>query len=218
MTTVIVDENTPLIHPESGEFPIFLSEFSSRMIGSFPPVIEASVLEGLGYFPVSPGVVPEGDVVEAGRPVLEDGVWTRTYTSRSFSKEELNRKLQLAKADLNRLVDEHCQRVLDEGFPHTFGSKGIYHVQINESGRATISDLRMLAREFIDAGEEGEFTFRVYENQMMTLSAKEMVALGREAILNHQLVKKKSWELKEAISAAQTTEELPDINIAWFSA
>jgi hypothetical protein len=213
----IVNRTTRLICSDTGEYPLYLSDLSTRVTSTiFPSIIESDDLFEFGYEVVLDVPVPTADIVTEGKPELRDGNWYRTYDARSFSEEEVRSNLAVAKADLLAQIEAFRIAQFDKGFPYQFGDN-TYHVQIRTTDRQNISSIRVIAKEAIAAGSELPVAFRVYENVTVNLTAEEFVALADTTFLRVTEGYQVAWVLKDQIAQATNLSELPSIPAEMFS-
>lgn len=209
MTTVT--RQTRLIHPESGAYPIFLGDLSEYAPNTaFGPTTDAETLIEFGLEIVKEVAAPVNDVVTEGAPEEVDGEWRQTWISRTFSEVEMAEKLANAKSLLQTQAENLRIAQFDRGFPHTFG-ENVYHVQIRNTDRSNLLGLRTVAKEVVQAGGEMNFSFRVYENAVVNISAPEMVAIADAAFVAANVGYQKTWAVKDGARDATTIEELPPL-------
>lgn len=215
MTTVV--SNTRLIESDTGDYPVYLYQLSSRVEGTiFPSKIDSDALIEFGYEVVNEVDKPAGDVVTEGAPELRDGEWYRTWIVRSFSEEELSVNLAAAKEQLEPQIEAFRVSSFEKGFPYQF-AEGLYHVQIRTTDRLNITSIRTVAKEAIAAGGVLPVSFRVYENVSVQLTAEEFVAMSdatfARVIEGYAVV----HALKDQIKSATTLAELPTIPYELFA-
>lgn len=218
MTTV--NRQTRLIHAESGTYPLFLGDLSAYAPNTaFGPTTDAETLIEFGLEVVKEVPMPINDVVSEGTPEEVDGEWQQTWISRTFSEVEMADKLATAKAVLQSQAETMRITQFDRGFPHTFG-ENVYHVQIRNADRSNLLGLRTVAKEVVQAGGEMEFSFRVYENVVVNITAAEMVAVADAAFVAANVGYQKTWAVKDGADVATTLEELPPLanEVDFFSA
>lgn len=207
MTTVT--RQTRLIHAESGTYPVFLGDLSAYAPNTaFGPTSDAETLIEFGLEVVTEVPAPVNDVVSEGIPEEVNGEWRQTWISRSYSDIETAEKLTAAKSLLQNQAETLRISQFDRGFPHTFG-ENVYHVQIRNTDRSNLLGLRTVAKEVVEANGEMNFSFRVYENVVVNISAPEMVAVADAAFVAANVGYKKTWDVKDAARDATTIEELP---------
>ncbi|WDS62241.1 hypothetical protein [Pseudomonas phage D6] len=207
----LVTKTTRLIESDTGDYPVYLSELSSRVKTTiFPSSIDSDELIAYGYEVVHDVAVPEADVVVEGKPVLTDGEWYRTYVARSFTEDEVASNLAQAKALLEPQIEAFRVAQFEKGFPYQF-AEGLYHVQIRTTDRQNISSIRVIAKEAIAESRDMEIKFRVFENVNVTLTAAEFVALADTTFARVTEGYGTAWVLKDQVKAATTLAELPTI-------
>lgn len=212
----IVTQSTRLICVETREYPIYLREMGPRQVGSFPPTVDSALLEGFGYAVVEDTPKPEADILAEGAPELVDGVWRRTWETRSFTEVELAQQLEADKQAMNESIEAFRVRKFERGFPYQF-SNGVYHVQVRTGDRGNISDLRTIAKEALAGDIPFTVPFRVQENITIPLNAAEMVALAdktfEQVVAGYQLI----WNLKDQVYEATSKDLFPEIPAELFS-
>lgn len=209
MTTVT--RQTRLIHAESGTYPLFMDNLATYAPNTaFGSTTDAETLIEFGLEIVKEVPAPVNDVVTEGRPEEVNGEWQQTWISRTFSEVEMADKLVTAKATLQAQAETLRITQFDRGFPHTFG-ENVYHVQIRNADRSNLTGLRIIAKEVVDAGGEQTFSFRVYENVVVDITAAEMVAVANAAFVAANVGYQKTWAVKDGADRATTLEELPSL-------
>lgn len=218
MTTVTRD--TRLINTETGDYPVYLQELSSKIPNTcFPAVIDSEALVDFNYVPVEEVPVPQGDVVTEGAPILEDGVYKRNWIVRQHTPEEDANLLKQAKDTAMVAIEQLRVTQFKIGFPHLFGDNAdMYHVQVRDTDRVNILSYRTLAKEAIAEGNAEFFVeFRVYENISVHLNAEEMVEMANASATQVLAGYKVIWELKLATETAATIEDIPALPESIFS-
>jgi len=209
MTTVT--RQTRLIHVESGTYPLFMDNLAKYApYTAFGPTTDAETLLGFGIRVVEERPAPVNDVVSEGTPEEINGVWTQTWISRTYGEVELAEQLATAKASLQAQAETMRITQFDRGFPHTFG-ENVYHVQIRNADRSNLLGLRTVAKEVVEAGGEMNFSFRVYENVVVNITATEMVAVADAAFVAANEGYRKTWAVKDGARDALTMEDLPTL-------
>lgn len=111
-----VEAWTPMVRTRDMAYPVYLRDFkldfTNVSIGSF--VYEENLVE-FGYFPVLDSEIPDADVVVEVVPTQsEDGKWYKTYTSRSFTTEEVAQNLIQQKSEYSQYAyDVYNQDLLN---------------------------------------------------------------------------------------------------------
>lgn len=209
MTTV--NQQTRLIHPDTGAYPLFMSNLATYApFTAFGSTTDTETLLTFGLELVNTVPAPVGDVVSEGPPEKVDGAWRQTWISRTFSEVEMASKLEAAKTLLQSQAETMRLQQFDRGFPYTFGET-VYHVQIRNTDRSNLLGLRTVAKEVVTAGGEMTFSFRVFENVVVNITATEMVAVADAAFVAANIGYQKTWAVKDGADLATTLEELPKL-------
>lgn len=209
MTTVT--RQTRLIHAETGTYPLFMDGLAKYAPHTaFGPTTDAETLIEFGIEVVKEVPAPVNDVVSEGPPQEIDGEWTQTWISRSYGEVELAEQLAAAKAMLQAQAETLRIEQFERGFPHTFG-ENVYHVQIRNADRSNLLGLRTVAKEVVQAGGQMNFSFRVYENVVVNITAEEMVAVADAAFVAANVGYQKTWDAKDGARDATTIEEIPPL-------
>lgn len=217
MTTVT--RNTPLIHSETGDYPVYLDNLVKYAPNtSFPQTVDSDTLIDFGLEVVHQTEAPQGDVVTEGTPELKSGEWYQTWVTRSYNEIEEAQKLQSQKDYLQSNAEVLHAELFGKGFPYRFPNGDVYHVQVRATDRSNISDLRTIAKEYIAEGQDVTFDFRTYENISVTLTAAEMVEMANVTFTQVQGGYKAIWAYKDAIATATTLADLPATPVDIFSA
>lgn len=213
-----VNRLTRLIHVATEEYPIFLSELSTREKGTiFPSTIDSEELSNFGYDVVEDTTIPTADYVVEGKPELKDDYkWYRTWVTRPFTTEEVQAQLTQAKATRNLEIDSFAAQQFRKGFPYTFG-ENVYHVQVRDGDRQNIASIRIIAKEAIAAGKELPVIFRVYENVTVNLTAEEFVELADTTYARVNEGYQVTWGLKDQTRDATDIDGLPTIPTEMFA-
>lgn len=218
MTTV--NRETRLLNTETGEYPVYLQELSSKTPNTcFPSVIDSEALVDFNYVPVMDVEMPQGDVITEGSPVLIDGVYKRNWIVRNHTPEEYAGLLQQAK-DANLVAIENLRvSQFKIGFPHLFGVNGdLYHVQVRDTDRVNILSYRVLAKEALSENNSAfRVEFRMYENISVTMTAEEMVEMANASATQVLIGYKTIWNLKAATLNATVLEDVPTLPESIFS-
>jgi len=215
MTTVNL--NTRLICAETGEYPVFLGQMGARQVGSFGPSVDSEVLEHFGYFVVEDTDIPQGDVVVEIAPVKDGDVWKRAYSVREFANEEEVAQLDSLKAQRAAEIEQFRVESFEKGFPCLFNNDAdLYHVQIRTKDLTNITALRVLARESVQDLTPFGVKFRVYENVNIPMDAAEVIRMSNLANIHVQEGLQVIWDLKDAVEAATSKEDLPAIPAELF--
>lgn len=213
----IVTETTRLIHTETGNYPVYLSELSKLGTGTiFASTIEEEELLIFGYEVVHDVAKPTEGVSIETAPVTVDGVWYRTWQTRPFTEEEIALRLSEAKEALKAEGESKRISSFEKGFPHVFGEE-TYHVQLRSTDRQNITALRLITSEAVEAGQAMPIKFRVWENVNVILTAEEMVALANKSFLKVSEAYDVIWTFKDQVDAATTLEELPRVPAEIFT-
>lgn len=213
-----VNRLTRLIHVATEEYPIFLSELSTREKGTiFPNTIDSEELSKFGYDVVEDTTIPVADYVVEGKPELgEDYKWHRTWITRPFTAEEILAQLTQAKVNRNSEIDVFAIQQFRKGFPYAFGDD-IYHVQVRDGDKQNISSIRIIAKEAIAAGKPLPIVFRVYENVTVNLTAEEFVEMADTTFARVTEGYQVIWSLKDQTRDATEISELPVIPTEMFA-
>ncbi|MCK9234676.1 MAG: DUF4376 domain-containing protein [Gammaproteobacteria bacterium] len=166
------------------------------------------VMESIGYFVIDRTTAPEGDVVTQIQPVKDNGAYKQTWSVRSFNEQELADRLESERANRMSQVKAYRQQVEERGFPYDFGGEyGIIHIQVRDGDRVNLTGLR------INAMSDPEYTsfFRVYENIVVPQNAEELIALTSAALTGYTDLLQQVWSIEDAIRAATSIEELPEV-------
>lgn len=217
----LVTRDTRLINTETGEYPVYLQELSSKIPNAcFPSSIDSEALVDFNYVPVMEVEAPQGDVVTEGDPVLEDGVYKRNWIVRVYSPQEYNALLQQKKETTLYNIEQLRVAQFKIGFPHLFGENAdLYHVQVRDTDRVNILSYRTLAKEALAEGTADQFSveFRVYENVSVHLDAQAMVDMANASAVQVLAGYKVIWELKLATEQATSFEDIPALPETIFS-
>lgn len=207
-----VNASTPLIEVATQTYPVFLADiFAKHKQCSFPQEPLLYDIKNLGYALVEFSPMPEGDVVTEGEPVLDDGVWKRTWNTRPWDEKEA--KAALAQHKLH--ADEKVMAVRNDdfemGMEYEVEGSGSFHVQLRIEDKPNLLLANSLAMAAVAAGDEKTINFRSYENTTVALTPQQAVDMTTAALAAIMKIYQASWDLKDQINAAQTLDELPQV-------
>lgn len=211
MNELFVSRTASLINFSTMEYPVSVYQLRQRFNRiTFPANIPLDYLHALGYAEVLPVEVPVGDVVAEGVPELRDGKWYKTYTVRSFTPEELAKRLSNEKIRRTTAVMDLRDREAALGVPFNLNDV-IYHVQIRNQDITNLITVRMEAEGCIKNGQMTMMNFRPYENVTLVVTPQEAYDITNVALVVGRMLYKNSWDIKDQITAATTLEELPEV-------
>lgn len=205
-----VNRYTPLLHIETNEYPLFISDVKARLPNTcFPAEVHEDLLLEFGYVPVQESEKPQGDVVKEIAPKEVDGVFYRQWETRDFNDEETSNKLkQEQDQQLSRIATFQSQEFA-KGFPYEFEGT-VYHIQTRFSDRSNIDSLHTMAEKMKAAGREDVvFEFRTWENISIKLTPQQMIDLAETTFVQVSAAYKRVWEFKDAVNDAKSVEDFP---------
>lgn len=208
----VINDSTLLINVATGEYPVYLSKVRQ----DHPNVSMAiepreELIRKLGYEIVIEVAKPEGDVVIECPPLLTAGVYFQVYSVRDFTEEELTQQLAGKKNDLSVRINTLRDAELEVGYRYTADNGDSFTVQTRMEDRLNLLYLNISAQQMIAAGYDDPQVFRTGENTTQLLSPDELFRMTDEVLGHYRKVLDASWRLKDRISAAQTTEQLPAV-------
>jgi hypothetical protein len=197
-------------------YPVYMSQVRRENPDwSFTDPQDEATLNELGYFAVYPVDKPEGDVVTEGAPIFEGGVWQQVWVARSFTEIETSSKLATAKSEAETLIEQRLASALEVGFPFDFivdGGTVTEHVQLRGEDRTNVAGSGLKADRLKAAGVvDPILPMRTYENNTYMCTPEQMQLLSDQAYDAFLIFKKTAWDLKDAVTAAQTMDEMPVI-------
>lgn len=203
-----------LIEVESEQYPVSLTTiFNKYSDRSFPQEPLLYDLQNLGYAQVQDVPRPEADVVSEGKPVLEDGVWKRTWEARDWNDNEKFEYLVRKQTSLADKVMALREKDCANGMPYSIDDgANTFHVQIRPSDKINLLGLNLEAQYAKQAGTtDAVFKFRSFENKSYMLTPDQMYDMTRASLSCILAIYDASWALKDAIDSATTVEELPTL-------
>lgn len=212
----LVTKQTRLIHPESGDYPVYLDQMGSRLVGSFPSTVDSEIMETFGYFAVTMTPMPQGDVVIEGVPEEIDGAWFSTWVVREYTPEEKASLLQQAKDNALYQIERLRIDEFEKGVPYEFEGN-TYMIQVRNTDRINILARYIKAKEALAEGTPFSIGFRTAEDVSIQLDAAGMVAMADEIESKVDLGYKTIWDLKDLTKLAETISEIPEIPATIFS-
>ena len=204
--------NESFIQVATGEYPLSFFQVRRKMPNViFGNEVTTEQIAAMGFEVVHPGERPTGDVVAELQPAKVDGIYKQQYEVRSFTAEELEVRLQQKKQNLISLVNNKLMRDLQKGFAYDFGGEhGVMHIQLRDSDRANLTDMRAMAADF----PEKEQSFRTYENAIVMLTSQQVIAMAQAVHGGYLALSSAVWKLKDQIERAATEAELPEVPVA----
>lgn len=201
--------NESFIQVATGEYPLSFFKVRRKMPNViFGNEVTTEQIAAMGFEVVHPGERPTGDVVAELHPAKVDGIYKQQYEVRSFTAEELEVRLQQKKQNLISLVNNKLMRDLQKGFAYDFGGEhGVMHIQLRDSDRANLTDMRAMAADFPEKAQP----FRTYENAIVMLTSQQVIAMAQAAHGGYLALLSAVWKLKDQIERAATEAELPEV-------
>lgn len=210
-----VNKNTRFIEVDTLQYPVFLStitaKYNDRSFAEEPLLVD---IQGLGYEKVEDSVVPSGDVVTEGQPVLRsDGKWYRGWVTRPYNPQEYQSNLDTLKKAAYDQATTIRDRDFYVGMPYTFNGVE-YHIQIRPAeDRPNLITQNMSAQGLVGGpkASDAQLPFRTYENITLMLTPDQMIDMTTRALDAGVGIYARSWAVKDQIDAATTPEEIPQI-------
>jgi len=207
-----VTSSTLLIEVESQAYPVSLADiFAKHNQCSFPQEPLLYDIKNLGYAVVESSPMPEGDVITEGKPVLDDGVWKRTWNTRQWDEKEAGEALGQHKLHADEKVMAVRNDDFEMGMEYEVEGSGSFHVQLRVEDKPNLLLVNSLGVAAVAAGDEKTINFRSYENTTVALTPQQAVEMTAAALVAIMKIYQASWDLKDQIKAAQTLDELPQV-------
>ncbi|NWO11875.1 DUF4376 domain-containing protein [Chromohalobacter salexigens] len=177
---------------------------------SFPRNPDDDTLAALGYARIHPTPRPSGDVVTQGQPEQrEDGKWYQTWKVRDFTAEEQAERLDQAKTQQRRQIEDALAAAIAEGLPYTMPDGTDDVIQMRVEDRQNLLGLAVEARDLQAVGETGAVQeLRALSNTRYPMTPGEMIAATDAALAHFKTLMARSWDRKDAI-AAVVLEDYP---------
>ncbi|ADP02463.1 conserved hypothetical protein [Salmonella phage PVPSE1] len=209
---MVVYAYTPLIRTSDGKYPVYLSDFRADnpnvSTGSW---IYSENLVELGYFPVIPKEMPEGDVVTEGAPHFNDQTqeWEQTWDVRDFTEEEIAANLVSAKDQRKADAQTVLSGDINIGIPYPYDERE-YQVRVKSFDLATL----LTIKNVLDA--DGSETTNVYPFQFLDgykadFTHSEMTALINSVSRSHYELMKSYWTYIDSVDQATSVENIPQL-------
>lgn len=207
----IITRNTQLIQPESGDYPLYLSDVVQRIENiCLPPNVDSELLKELGFEVVNDSDRPSADVVTEGKPAKTNGEWYKTWETREYNEEERQTSFKAKQDNQRARITNFQNQEFAKGFPYEFEGT-VYHIQTRFSDRSNIDSLHTMAEKMKAAGkEEAVFEFRTWENVSINLTPQQMIDLAEAAFVQVSAAYKRVWTFKDAVDEATSVEEFPE--------
>lgn len=173
------------------------------------PTVEQ--LLSYGFARVHPTTPPVGDVVTEVTPQKDaEGRYQQAFMVRPFTPFELVNNLVNEKAKLHELISKKKNDALNMGAPINFGTGyGIQHVQMRDGDRANVLGLRMEAEKIIAENTDTMMGIRTYENNIVPVTAAQMVDIGWQVLKAYKGVMGTAWHFEDQLNRAESIHELP---------
>lgn len=211
-----IDQYTKLVKIDEdhskNQYPVFLRNVrEDNPDWSFNEKPDLELVNSLGYAVVHETTRPEGQFVQEGIPVFQNGTWLQTWVTRDFSPEEEAAELARLKQAMLSNITILLSSSLEKGFLFDFGT-GSGHVQLRTIDRTNISGAGMKADRLIAQGvETAVCVFRTYENQTFRCTPQVMHDLSDQAYDAYLEFMTIGWTLKDAVDSATQISELPTL-------
>jgi hypothetical protein len=215
---------TRLMHVETNEYPLYLSEIIQRHPNLVIPATPlASTLRSMGYAVVDTMTPPKGDVVTEVRPILSStGRYIQNYSVRNYTDDERAAHLELLKQIVLIRLAELFHLAEERGVPVTIplhGGDEQYaedYAKFHDSDRSAINQIATIAGILVESGDPAvigtpSIPYRGRSNRIYLLTPVEMKRLAADIFVKATPYQVKYWSLKDAIVAAKSKEEIPDI-------
>jgi hypothetical protein len=214
----IVTETMLFIEVDTGKYPVYLSTIRAQFQQtiSFGGIVPIEDVTGLGFAPVADSVVPTGDVVTEGAPVLVDGGWQRTWIVRAYTPAELSDTLAFQQNELSAQIQVIREQDFNQGVPFTFNGE-VMHVQVDPGSRVNLLYLNAAAQQRLAAGSTDTEPFRSYENKSYLLPPQALLDMTNTALPGYKLILSASWAVKDAVDAAVKVEDLPTLPTSFLA-
>lgn len=202
----MLTDDVLLIFPETGEFPITVGQFRYRPHGwMFGDLVDEDVCNMVGYYVVTVGEAPPGDVVVPQPPIqLEDGTWFQPMLSRDFTPEENQMNLENAQFIAIDIVRARVEAACEFGAPYQFAS-GEQHIQLRTRDRVNLVGLGQKA----ERNPNLTFYFRTKENKSNPLTAAEIVTLTDFAFDAFTGLMEDKWAMEDMIYGCTHASQVP---------
>ena len=212
-----ITDATPLINISTNQYPVYLYTVRQAALAlanpvSLPPVPSEAQINALGYAVVNTVAQPAGDVVTEGVPSESNGVYTQTWTSRSFTADEIATNLGNAKAAASTAVDNARIATFEIGMSYTFPDGTTQHVQMRDQDKINLLTIQSAAASLVAANDTTTtIPFRTYENNDLALTGAQAAAMCSATITYGTKVYQASFTLKNQIIAAADITAIPTI-------
>lgn len=209
---MIITSSTALMRVDTQQYPVYLAQVRAENPDvSFSDSPSEDLLAEFGFAAVRITARPAGDVVTEGTPELVDGEYQQSWVVREFTDEEKAQQLMAKKAELQDTLLAMRAAELEFGFNYTDDNGNVFGIQLREQDRINLLGLKDEASDAIAADSAEVQPFRTLENVTIEMSPQQMVKMCRAALARFKLVMGTSWHYRDAIEAATTMAELPEL-------
>lgn len=208
-----INNGDKLIKIDDSTYPVYLYQIRTQLQNvSLPSSPTEEQLLPLGYAKVVTTTPPVGDVVTESAPTLADGIYTQAWAVRAYTTDELASQLTQKKAELNTQLDSYRAALLNAGVEYDFGDPdGLQHIQVRDGDRANLAGIRIKANERVAANDQTTELFRTQENNNISLTPTQFVALTDAAFNGYYGILGTVWALQAQIDGAADIESLPTV-------
>lgn len=180
---------------------------------SMPARLSEETLNEHGYFLLHDTPRPTGDVVTQGQPEQgEDGRWRQTWISRDFTPEERSEQLEQRKQERSGEMDAARDDAFAAGLPYDIAGEPDV-VQTRPQDQINLLGLSAKAQLLMAGGvTEAVMPFRGLSNTTHMLTPHAMSELALAALAHIESIYQQSWQLKDAVNAAESIEAVEAIS------
>lgn len=212
-----VNSSTLLIRVADLAYPRYFADLKAEHKDTmFPPILTAEEASALGYELVLNSLIPEGDVVTEGAPVLTAGKYYRTWNTRDFTPEEVASRLEQTRTETLNQIEALFLKDAEAGLQYELNGE-VFHIQIRAKDKSNLIILRYMADIAIAANDTTPMEFRSFENLTHSMTPTEMSTMMGVAFFGGSALYAAAWALKDQAVAATTIAELPAVPATLYS-
>lgn len=216
-----VINSTPLVKVKDGAvigWPKFMSDLRDDPdVGnvSFSIATDEQWLVPYGYYPIYPVAQPAGDVVSEVQPVYDEtaGHWMQTWSTRSFSEDEIAQQLTDAKQRAKDEAQTQYDTEMELGYPFNYkasktAASVVLHIQAGNEDRTNLRAAQILSQ--VAGGKTtGSVRIKTTEGQYVALPYAKATDFINSLYDANQESNNALWDYQDSVDAAETVDAIP---------
>ena len=206
-----VTDNMFFIDTRDMAWPLTMNQIRRRENNiTFAPTPDLPFVESVGYQVLHESEIPTGGQVTEVTPQLVDGKWTRVYSMRPYTPEEIQGFIDTERQVRLQLLNERLAERLAMGYESVI-SGATHRINMSDANANDLSTQLRRAIQAVDRGQSTIFKLRTVDNQTLSLGPQDTVDLIDTVLAERQRILEVSWDLEDLLAASETIEEMPQI-------